>query len=226
MSDIILYMAPGTCARVPCILLEESGAVFETRVLRFMRGEHKSPDYRRINPRGKVPALQIDGANLAENVAIITYLVQRYPDAALMPHAPDALAMAQQLADVSYCASTLHPVVTRIRLPGFFAGEDAARSVWEKGCAAMDEHFQLINTRLADTPWWYGEQWSAMDAYLYWIFWRVSGAGYSVDDYPHYQAHSKRMEDRPAVQRALAREKAAEDILAGEGLLFTPPPVS
>jgi len=211
MSDIILYMAPGTCARVPCIMLEESGAVFETRVLRFMRGEHKSPDYRRINPRGKVPALQIDGANLAENVAIITYLVQRYPDAALMPHASNALAMAQQLADLSYCASTLHPVVTRIRLPGFFAGEDAARSVWEKGCAAMDEHFQLINTRLADTPWWYGEQWSAMDAYL---------------NYPHYQAHSKRMEDRPAVQRALAREKAAEDILAGEGLLFTPPPVS
>ena len=226
MTDIILHMAPGTCARVPCILLEEAGADFETRVVRFLKGEHKSPPYRAINPKGKVPALQIDGATLTENVAIITYLAQRFPEAGLMPVADGAVEQAEQLADLSYCASTLHPIVTRIRLPGFFAGQEHAKQVWEKGCEAMDEHFQLIENRLCEQEWWYGDQWSAMDAYLGWIFWRVAGANYDVGPYPRFCDHLARLANRPAVARAMARESAAEAVLKQEGLLFVPPPVS
>ena len=90
----------------------------------------------------------------------------------------------------------------------------------------MDEHFALIEARLEESPWWYGEQWSAMDAYLYWIFWRVEGAGYDVGRFPRFCDHKAHMESRPAVQRALAREAAADAILEQEGLRFTPPPVS
>jgi glutathione S-transferase len=42
MSETVLYAAPGTCARVPAIVLEEMGMAFETRVIRFLKGEHKS----------------------------------------------------------------------------------------------------------------------------------------------------------------------------------------
>jgi glutathione S-transferase len=219
-------MAPGTCARVPCILLEEAGAKFETRVIRFMRGEHKSAEFRVINPKGKVPALQIDGINLTENVAIITYLCRRFPQAGLMPDTDTDAGMVLQLADLSYCASTLHPIVTRIRLPVFFATPEAAKAVWEKGCEAMDEHFTYIENRLAQSDWWYGDAWSAMDAYLFWIFWRVAGADYDVSRFPAFADHQTRSASRPAVQRALAREKDAETILEKEGLLFRPPPVS
>jgi len=226
VSDIILHMAPGTCARVPCIVLEQACADFQTRVIRFMTGEHKAPPYRQINPKGKVPALEIDGSVLTENVAIITYLAGRFPEAGLMPVAADAIAGARHLADLSYCAATLHPIVTRIRLPAFFGTEDAARAIWEKGCEAMDEHFNLIESRLVAGPWWYGEHWSAMDAYLYWIFWRVEGAGYDVGRFPVFCEHKARSETRPAVQRALAREAEMEVVLDKEGLLFRPPPVS
>ena len=85
MTAITLYMAPGTCARVPAIALEEAGVDFETQLIRFMKGQHKSPDYKKINPKGKIPALVIEGEALTENVAIITYLNQRFPDARLMP---------------------------------------------------------------------------------------------------------------------------------------------
>ena len=222
MENIVLYMAPGTCARVPCILLEEIGVDFQTRVIRFMRGEHKSPEFKLINPKGKVPALQIDGVNLTENVAIISYLRERFPEANLMPVANDLFNKTQQIADLCYCASTLHPIVSRIRLPHFFVAEESSRSVWLKACEAMDEHFDLVDKRLTNN-WWYGEQWSAMDAYLYWIFWRVEGAGYDVSRFANFVQHRTRSEQRPAIQKALAREQAAQALLEKEGLAFTPP---
>lgn len=226
MSKIILYMAPGTCARVPCILLEEAGAEFETKVIRFMKGEHKSPAYKVINPLGKVPALSIDDVVLTENPAIITYLNERYPDAKLLPFASSARNKVKLLADLCFCASTLHPIVTRIRLPHFFAGKEAAQKVWELACTAMDEYFQVVEDQLKTGPWWYGEKYSAMDAYLYWIFWRVEGGGYKVERFPRFCSHRNLMEARPAVVRALKREALAEAELAKEGLVFTPPPLS
>ena len=61
MTAITLYMAPGPCARVPAIALEEAGVDFETQLIRFMKGQHKSPDYKKINPKVKIPAMVIEG---------------------------------------------------------------------------------------------------------------------------------------------------------------------
>jgi glutathione S-transferase len=209
---------------VPSICLEQAGQDFESVLIRFMKGEHKSPEYKKLNPKGKVPTLVIDGRALTENVAIISYLNERFPDARLMPEASDSLARARQIADLSFCSATLHPIVTRIRMPHFFAGEDAVQSIWERGCDAMTEFFGLIESRLVDQDWWYGDQWSAMDAYLYWVFWRVEGADFDVTPFPQFKDHANRMEERPAVQRALKRENAAEAQLEAEGVNFKPPP--
>lgn len=226
MRNIQLYMAPGTCARVPSICLEEAEQEFESVLIRFMRGEHKSPEFKKLNPKGKVPTLVIDGEALTENLAIITYLNGLFPEARLMPETSDSLTRARQLADLSFCSATLHPIVTRIRMPQFFASENAAHSVWKEGCAAMTEFFGLIESRLTDKRWWYGDHWSAMDAYLYWVFWRVEGADFDVTPFPHFKDHSNRMEERPAVQRAWQRENAATAQLDAEGLDFKPPPRS
>ncbi len=226
MTDILLYMAPGTCARVSAIALEEAGLEFKTQLIRFMKGQHKSPAYKKINPKGKVPSLVIDGEVLTENVAIITYLNQRFPEAKLMPEASDLVAQAQQLADLSFCSSTLHPIVTRIRMPQFFASNEAAKNVWEKGCEAMSEYFKIINERLSEGPWWYGENWSAIDAFLYWIYWRVEAADFPTNEFTNFQDYKSRMELRPAVQKALAREAEAIKQLDSEGLTFTPPKIN
>lgn len=225
MSRIQLYMAPGTCARVPCIALEEAGEDFETVVIRFMKGEHKSPEFKKLNPKGKVPTLVVDGEPLTENVAILSYLNHQYPEARLLPEVDDDLGRLRQLADLCFCSATLHPIVTRIRMPHFIATEEVARVVWEKAGNAMNDFFQLIDDRLANNSWWYGDDWSVMDAYLYWVFWRCEGAGYDVQPFPNYADHAKRMEARPAVQRALQREGIAQAQLEAEGLAFKPPPL-
>jgi glutathione S-transferase len=224
MTDITLYAAPGSCSRVPCIALEEIGVPFDYHVVAFMKGEHKSPDYKRLNPKGKVPCIVIDGEALTENVAIVSYLNSQYPDAKLLPPAAKQLERMRQIADLCFCSATLHPIVTRIRMPHFFAGKDGVKAVYETGCEAMREYFQLVEDRLAAGPWWYGDTWSAMDGYLFWVFWRVNGADFPTADYPRFSDHAARMEQRPSVQRALAREKVAEAELEAKGLAFKPPP--
>lgn len=223
MSNIVLYISPGSCARVSTIVLEELGLEFETRVVRFMKGEHKAPEYKLKNPKGKVPALIYDGQALTENVAIITFLNQLHGK--LLPETNNALDFAKQIADLCFCSATLHPLVTRIRMPSFFAGENNAKTVQDIAFKAMDEFFQLIEKHLDKGQWWYGDQWSAMDAYLFWCFWRVQGAGYHVDKFPNFCVHSQRMEQRPAVKRAIARDNEASKLLESEGLLFTPKPI-
>lgn len=226
MSKIKLFVAPGSCARVPTILLAHLGISFETELVRFKTGEHKSEDYRRFNPKGKVPALLIDGEALTENVAIIYYLNELFPGGGLMPPAENELERARQIADLCFCSATLHPIVTRIRIPIFFAEPESAKKVWMMGCAAMDEYFQLIENRLAVGPWWYGDQWSAMDAYLFWVFWRVEGAQYNVSRFPRFVDHAKRMDELPSVNRAIQIEEEAIVTLKAEGNYFEPPSIN
>jgi glutathione S-transferase len=222
---ISLWMAPYTCARVTAIALEEAGLDFETRLVRFVRGEHKSPEFKSRNPKGKVPALAIDGEVLTENIAILWYLNERYPAAGLLPTFRTPADGAAILADLCLCSATLHPLVTRIRMPMLFAGPDNAALVKTTAEQAMDEYFALVETRLAAGPWWFGARWSAMDGYLYWVFWRVEGAGYDVSRFPAFTAHARANEQRPAVQRALAREEAAQAQLVAEGAAFVPPTI-
>ena len=116
MPQLTLYFAPGTCARVSMIALEEAGIEFESRVVRFLKGEHRSPEYLALNPAGKVPCLLVDGAPLTENVSILIWLARSFPNANLLPLTGEPWPDAQLLAQLVWCASTLHPLVTRIRI--------------------------------------------------------------------------------------------------------------
>jgi len=224
MTKLVLYYAPGTCARVPMITMFEGGIEFEPRLIRFMAGQHRSPDYLEQNPKGKVPLLVADGQPLTENVAILTFLARRFPAAKLLPLDGDPLREAQVLSDLAWCASGLHPLVTRMRFPQFFCElPEARRSVWDIAAADMARNFSLIEARLAEQPWMLGD-WSALDAYVYWVWFRVTGAGFDGTPFPRFADHARRMEERASVRRYLALEREVEAQLEKEGLLFRPPP--
>jgi len=200
-----LYAAPGACSRVPLITLEEADAKYELKLIRFLKGAHKQPDYLALNPKGKVPCLVTPDGPLTENVAIATYLAATFPN--LMPAGKTAYDAARLTADLCFCATTLHPIVSRMRVPMFMAkGEAAVTSVKEHAIEAMHPMAQVVEDRLSKQEWWLGHDWSILDAYLYWVFFRISGGGFPANDYPGWVAHAARMDQRPAVKRALARE--------------------
>lgn len=221
--ELILFFAPGSCSRVPLIALEEIGLPFDARLVAFMKGEHKTPDYLALNPSGKVPTLVADGQPLAQNLAIQTYLARRFPEAGLLPFTGDPLVDARILARIAWFSADLHPLVTRIRLPQF-ASDAAPERVKEIACAAMAGQLTQAEQCLAGRPWLLGDTWSTLDAYLYWVWFRITGAGFDAAPFPGIASHAARMEERPAVRRALAREAAAQADLEARGLAVSFPP--
>jgi len=71
---LTLYYSPGACSTASHIALEETRAPYEPRPILIPKGEQRTEAYLKINPRGRVPALAVDGKILTENVAILTYL--------------------------------------------------------------------------------------------------------------------------------------------------------
>jgi glutathione S-transferase len=222
MTELTLHFAPDSCARVPLIALEEIGQPYALETVAFMKGQHRSAEYLRLNPKGKVPTLVVDNEPLTENVAILTFLSERFPEAKLLPPARGSFADAQCLADLAYCASGLHPIVTRLRIPQFFCDTpEGQKRVFEMAEIAMRPNFALIDRRLAENRWWFGDSWSILDAYINWIWFRVTGTRFDVSEYAHFARHDGQMQQRLAVQRALSISKGVADSLAAQGLAVT-----
>ncbi|MFT3906954.1 MAG: glutathione S-transferase family protein [Steroidobacteraceae bacterium] len=224
MADYKFYFSPGTCSRVSLIALEEIGVPFEAALIKFKTGEHKQPPYLQLHPRGKVPVLLVDGRPLTENLAILTYLAATHPDARLLPASRGAFDTAQALSELSWFASTAQPMLTRIILPFLFVDvKEAMPRVHAMGVGALSEQFALAEQRLASQPWLLGDEWSVVDAYLYWLWDQSTGAGVDAARFPNIAAHAARMAQRPAVRRAIQREADAYASLAAQGLALGPP---
>lgn len=209
--DLLLYFVPGSCSRVAMIALEEVGLQFETRLASLMAGEHNSPEYRALNPGGKVPLLLVDGNPISQNLAILHFLAREFPSAGLLPATCDSFTDARVLSKIVWCSSDLHPLVTRFCFPALLCDLPAAGE--RMSAVAKDLlKMQLASAEdaLSRNAWMLGENWSVVDAYIFWIWGRITGAGFPGDLFPNILDHSARMKERPAVQRALKREAEAK----------------
>ena len=219
MTTMTLFFAPDSCARVPLIALEEIGSPYKLELVAFVSGQHKSPEYLALNPKAKVPTLVVDGEPLTENVAILSWLAERFPQARLLPEFHDEFARARLIADLTFCASGLHPIVTRLRIPHFFCDTaEGSRRVFEMAELAMRPNFDLLEQRLGVSHWWYGDHWSIVDAYINWVWFRVTGTQFDGSAYPNLRRHDAQMKERPAVQKALAISASCAAELASRGL--------
>ena len=199
-----LYHMPGACSRVTLNALEEIGLEYEDQALDLSKGDQRSPAFLAVNPRGKIPALLVDG----QLIAILLYLIDQYPDAGLLPKSNDPIFRAQCISDLIWCSATVHPVVRSVRMPIRMTDGDPA-GVFTKGMELMLPIVQAIDNRLAQGDWWFGEKWSIVDTYLYWNYDTAASGGFDLSPYPVILDHAKRVRARTGFQCALAREQAA-----------------
>jgi len=201
---LTLAYCPTACSLVPYILLTEAGADFDTLPVNLGKGENNRPDYLRINPKGKVPALMIDGDVLTENVAIQHWIAQQYPQARLMPLKP--LAHAKALAVMAWCASGMHPKLTQQARPARFCSQaEWADDVRALGSEALFKEFAVADAMLAGREWFF-DQFSCADAYFYWCFRRGAHFKPDLTGFTHCLKHRQRMEQRASVRKLLAFE--------------------
>lgn len=85
-----LYYSPGAASLAVHWMLIEIGAPHELVKLDLAAGEQRRPEYLALNPGGVVPTLVVDGTPMSECAAILLYLAERHPEAALAPAAGSA----------------------------------------------------------------------------------------------------------------------------------------
>lgn len=204
---IRLFYSLGSCSLASHIALEEAGARYEAVRTNVREKANLTPEYLAINPKGRVPALVTDQGVLTETVAILAWVAQVFPDAALAPADPWSFAQAQ--AFNSYLASTVH-VAHAHRHRGYrWADEESSfEDMRRKVPQTMTACFQLIEDEFLKGPYVLGEAFSICDGYLFTIADWLEGDGVDPRQFPKVYAHRERIRARPSVSKVLAEEAA------------------
>ena len=199
-----LYYAPGTCALASHIALEEVGATYTTERL----DQQNSPEYLKINPKGRVPAMVTDRGVLTETPAMLAFIAQSFPKAKLAP-LDDPFAFAQVQSINSYLCSTVHVAhAHKMRGARWATEETSFADMKRKVSETVGASFALIERDMLRGPWVMGEQYTICDPYLFTIAGWLEGDGVDLAGLPKVAEHRKRMSERSAVKKVLAEEKA------------------
>lgn len=198
-----LYTAPGTCALASHIALIDAGVPYDLVQVDFRAKAQQSPDYLAVNPKGRVPALVTPYGTLTETPAILAYIAQTNPAAALAPLA-DPFAFAEMQAFNSYLCSTVH-VAHAHRMRGHRWVDDPAAiaAMQKKVPETVGAAFALIEHGMLRGPWVMGDAYTVADAYLFTVSRWLEGDNVDLTKLPRVLEHRTRMAERPGVKRAL-----------------------
>jgi glutathione S-transferase len=200
-----LYFSPGSCSLVIHSLMEELGVPFELKRVDLAADEHRAGDYRRINPKGKVPALATPDGVLTECVALVEYLCDNHGDGRMLGK-PGTWQRAKTLEQIATLATEVHPLFNRFfHEDDFSDSKEVQAAVKARGTEKLNAYFREQDAQLTG-PYWSGDELTAADFYFMviarWGRWLRPAANEMRNIRPFYE----RMVARPAVARAFARE--------------------
>src|SRR5689334_18270129 len=199
-----LFYAPGTCALASHIALEETGAKYETVRLNFANSDQRKPEYLKVNPKGRVPALVTDQGILTETPAILAYIAQSFPKAGLAPLS-DPFAFGRVQAFNSYLCSTAHVNHAHLMRGTRWADEPSSlEDMKRKVPKNVGDSFALMEEEMFEGPWVMGKTYTICDPYLFTLEGWLPRDTVDINLFPKIAEHNKRMKERPAVKKVLA----------------------
>lgn len=205
---LTLYYAPNACSRASHITLAKAGADYTARRVNFAQSEQRTPDYLKLNPKGRVPVLVTPQGVLTETPAILLYIAQTFPGAGLAPLA-DAFALAKMNSFLSFMCSTVHVNhAHRVRGNRWADDESALESMKKKVPQTMGDAFALIENEYFQGPWVMGDRFTVCDPYLFTIAGWLGGDGVDIARFPKVNEHFQRMAADPVVAKVVATEQA------------------
>ena len=204
-----LYYSPGACSQAPHILLHELGLHHDAeRVDLKAKTLEDGSDYLKVNPKGAVPALQLDsGEVLTENAVILQYLGDRAAWPEVLPPLGN-FRRYRVLELVNFITTELH------KRFGFLFSPDATDEMKQLVVRDLGKKLDYIDERLGDGPFLFGEQLTLPDPYLFVITgWTEKLIG--LQQWKNLAAFRERMMNRPAVRHVLRFEGLLEEEPAG-----------
>jgi glutathione S-transferase len=200
---IKLYGIPRSRASRCLWMLEELGVPYENVPVSFL-GDAQKPEFLRINPNGRIPALEDEGLVLFESLAINLHLARKYGKG-LWPASPDDQSRAIQWS--IWAMTELEPPVMRVLLNrAFLPAEQRQEAEARAGEQALRKPVGVLEGALGGRPHLLGDAFTVADLNVHGVLGWAPGLGkVSFDDTPAVAGWLKRCGERPALKRVQAR---------------------
>ncbi|MEL7131804.1 MAG: glutathione S-transferase family protein [Pseudomonadota bacterium] len=197
-----LYYATGTISIAVAIALEEADLPYSTHELDFTAGDQQSPDYAAVNPKGRVPALDVDGTILTETGALLDYIAANAPH--LMPTDPVQAAKARSL--MYYLASTMHVNhAHKMRGHRWADQQSSWQDMTQKVPETMTASAHFVEDACLTGPFILGDTFTLADPYLFMVCTWLPGDGVDLTPFPKIRVFMDSMEARDSVKTIRSR---------------------
>lgn len=196
-----LFYFTGACSLSPHIALREAGLDFDlVKIDNATRTTPTGENYYAINPKGSVPALQMqNGEVLTEGPAIVQYIADLAPERNLAPKAgtPERYRLQEML---NYITSEVHKTYSPLFNPDMPA---EAKTIFRTN---LGKKFTYLNECLKNQDYLLGNTFTVADGYLYNVLRWASRVDVDLNQWPALNAFFNRINQRPGVQAALQAE--------------------
>jgi len=196
-----LYYSPGACSLSPHIVAKEAGIPLElVKVDTKSKTIAKEGDFWAINPKGYVPALELEnGEVLTEGPAIVQYLADLRPGASLAP-ANGTLERARVQEMLNYVTAEIHKSYSPLFNP------ELHPSTREDRLAYLKKRYGYLEKILEGREYLVGNRFTIADAYLFVVTRWANGVKLDLSAFPNIRAFQERVRARRAVQEAMREE--------------------
>src|ERR1700680_1392713 len=190
-TDMKLYYSPGACSLSPHIVLLEAALPYTLEKVDFTTKKTAAgADYLTINPKGAVPALQLDdGQVLTEGPAIVQYLADKKPDSGLAPRA-GTFERYRLMEMLNYITSEVHKGFGPLFNPEASAEWKAAAKT------ALGKKFDWLSGFLGTKTCLMGSAFTVADAYLFTVLSWTGHVGIDLKQWPSLSAYHSRIAQR------------------------------
>lgn len=199
-----LYFSTGACSLAPRIVLHELGIAFEAEKVNGKTKQTASgADFRAINPKGYVPALELDNGELLTEAAIIMqYLADQKPDNTVL--AAGGMDRYRVQEWLHFISTEVHKSYSPLFAPH---SNDGAKEYARKN---LETRYTYLDQQLAGKEYLHGGAFTIADAYLFVITTWAQYVAVDLTPYPNVLAFQARIAARPSVQAALRDEGLAK----------------
>lgn len=147
------------------LTLEVKKLAYDSKLLEFSKGQHKSPEYLKMNPRGRVPTLKDGDFVLYESLAIMSYLDRKYPDVPIFGRTPEEAGLIWR--QLSEGESYLRDAVVQVFRPLFFGKVSESTREIQAGADTVHGELAGLEATVAKSPWIAGVTISAADIAIF-----------------------------------------------------------
>ena len=187
---------------VVIVALEKARAEYRLNRVDIDKREHESPEYLKVNPKGRVPSLLTPDGTITEALGIILYLHKKYPVAQILPR---SLTFIESTCFLSSITSHIQPHCLQYCTYATGISFDAL-VLKSKAEEQLKSAFDVIQKRLKNSMFWCEEDWSVLDVYLFCIVRQLKEAGFDFSTFGRITAHSERLSRIPVIYRAQAKD--------------------